>query len=66
MATLLPTGAIVHCPHCGKAQEDLVEDFVVPGCSGPSSVQRHDCNDCYRPFTVGHVGEGTYSVAPKA
>ena len=46
------------CPHCNYEHEDVVEDFVVPGCIGERSTCEEDCTDCYKTFEVTCTAAG--------
>lgn len=62
MATNLNRGDTVVCPMCHTAQEDKVEDFVVPGRIGLSSKQDHECPECEAAFTVICTALDQYEV----
>ena len=57
---ILNQGETLKCPHCGKHDDDPVEDYVVPGSPDPT---RTECNWCYKKFTVQRIsGVATFEV----
>lgn len=53
---------MVKCPHCGKTQEEPVEDFVVPGRTGEASMTESDCIWCDGLFSVEAVSVTEFVV----
>ena len=45
-----------NCPHCDAKQDDLLEDWVVPGRTGPASRTREKCYNCGKVFVVEYTG----------
>lgn len=56
---------ILKCPHCGEAQEDTVDDYVVPGRVGSSSATQEQCDHCDKWFEVECVASGQFTVRPQ-
>lgn len=55
-------GEKIICEKCGEKSEEPVEDFVVPGLTGPSSIEDDMCGYCDWEFTVEALPDGTYDV----
>lgn len=55
-------GERLACPHCAKMQESTVDEYVVPGRVGPSSVAKDECEHCYKPFKVECISPGIFTV----
>ncbi|MYM92611.1 hypothetical protein [Duganella vulcania] len=62
MSRTYKAGEQIACPHCGQLQEDVVEDYVIPGKTGPSSAAVENCFECGDDFEVSYLGDGIYSV----
>lgn len=62
MGVILNRGEPVHCPLCGKPQEDKVEDFVIPGRVGIASEAEEECYECGGLFTVICIAADQYEV----
>ncbi|HFS8928971.1 TPA: hypothetical protein ACH1VU_006247 [Pseudomonas aeruginosa] len=58
----VPNGELLKCPHCSKAQESPVEDYVVPGRVGSSSATKEQCEHCDEWFTIECVAPGSFIV----
>ena len=56
-------GEILKCPHCGKKQDEPVEDYPIEGKVGPASRNSEECIHCYKDFVVERLGLDTYSVS---
>lgn len=64
MSRLLNKGDAMVCPHCGENQDEgPVEDYVVPGATGPDSRASGDCVACFEFFTVEALPDGRFEVA---
>lgn len=50
-------GDVPSCPHCGKREDDPVEDYVVHGHGRESTPREHECGYCYKSFSVAKVGD---------
>jgi hypothetical protein len=61
--TTYQKGQKIKCPHCGQEQEEPVEDFVIPGRTGPESMTSNECFECTEEFDVEYVGNDTYQVS---
>lgn len=59
----LTDGDLVKCPHCGKAQEEPVQEFVIPGRIGEASVSNNECIWCDRAFSVEKVSAAEFLVS---
>lgn len=59
-------GAMLTCPHCAKAQESVVEDYVVPGRVGAGSATIEQCEHCDDEFEVMCLGDDQYRIRPVA
>ena len=55
-------GDILKCPHCGKKQEEPVEDYPIEGKVGPASRNTEECVHCFKDFVVERLGIDVYSV----
>lgn len=64
MTTTYEKGATPKCPHCESELDCKVEDMVVAGRVGLSSVSEEQCGDCDEYFTVMLSKEGKYLVEP--
>ncbi|MBI6883078.1 hypothetical protein [Pseudomonas putida] len=62
-ADTVQAGTATICPHCKKAQEGAVEDYVVPGLIGAASSAKDQCEHCYKPFTVRCVAPNRFVVS---
>lgn len=57
-------GEICVCPHCLKPQENVVQDYVIPGRVGDDSAAQDECweSACNKPFIVKRERNLTFSV----
>lgn len=58
----LTVDELVKCPHCGKDQEEPVQDFVIPGKTGEASIANNDCIWCDKNFFVETVNATEFLV----
>lgn len=42
-----------NCPHCNKAQEGTIGDYVISYRSGTNSIATTECGWCDAEFSVG-------------
>lgn len=57
------SGELLKCPHCSKAQESPVKDYVVPGRVGKSSTTKEQCEHCDAWFSIECTSPGSFIVA---
>lgn len=50
------------CPQCGSEQEELVDDYIIPGKTGAASACVDNCSECHASFEVECTGSGDYVV----
>jgi hypothetical protein len=62
MAQKLNRGDKITCWKCGQIQEDVVEDYVIPGKVGIESETEEDCHHCGAYFTVVCSAPDQYEV----
>lgn len=56
-------GELLKCPHCSKAQESPVEDYVVPGRVGHSSATKEQCEHCDEWFSIECAAPGCFTIS---
>jgi hypothetical protein len=60
------TGQVPNCPHCGKPQDEVIEDYVVQGPRGKMNYPyENDCGYCDGLYDVTKTGADTYEVSAK-
>ena len=57
-------GQVPTCPHCAKALEDPIEDYVVPNRIGPASRFKGDCGWCCGEFYVERIDDSNFTLTP--
>lgn len=48
------------CPHCGKQQEGVVDDYVIPNRLGAASATQEQCGWCDGAYEVEKRNESEY------
>lgn len=60
--TTLPAGSKLICPFCKTQQEDIVDDYVIPGKVGAASASSDSCYSCDAEVTVQLESDGAYQA----